>query len=427
MPRLNIARGLGSTDVAIVGAGPYGLSIGAHLREAGVDFRLFGEPMHSWRVHMPGGMHLKSEGFASNIYDPRGSFTLEKFCADKGIPYAHSGLPISLGTFTAYGMAFQERLLPSLERRKVVELKHENHRFALRFDDGETVTARNVVLAVGIGDFARMPPELAGLTPELVSHSSRHADLTPWRGRSIAVVGGGSSAIDLAYLLHEAGAGVHLVARRQALRFHMPPTGEQRSRWQQIRYPITGMGPGLRARLYTDAPLMFHLLPRTVRRNIVLNFAPPEGGWFSRKRLMGRVPLLLGYSIVGAEPQRGQIDLHLRGQDGSQQRMTFDHIIAATGYEVDLAKLTFLSGEMRSSIRSAYRTPLLSSAFESSIKGLYFAGLPSALSFGPMMRFALGAGYTARVLTRSLKQSQSPHLNHNYVCREVGVVGGDTQ
>ena len=57
--------------VVVIGAGPYGLSIATHLRAQQLSFRIFGEPMASWRHHMPQGMSLKSEGFASDLYDPR--------------------------------------------------------------------------------------------------------------------------------------------------------------------------------------------------------------------------------------------------------------------------------------------------------------------------------------------------------------------
>src|SRR5580692_4274627 len=70
------------TNTAIIGAGPYGLSLAAHFRRRGIPFRIFGRPMDSWRAHMPKGMLLKSDGFASNISDPDDQFTLGKFCAD---------------------------------------------------------------------------------------------------------------------------------------------------------------------------------------------------------------------------------------------------------------------------------------------------------------------------------------------------------
>ena len=81
-------------DAAIIGAGPYGLSIAAHLRALGISFAIFGEPMLSWRNHMPSGMFLKSEGFASSLYDPKGSFTLRHYCAERGLPYRDIGLPV---------------------------------------------------------------------------------------------------------------------------------------------------------------------------------------------------------------------------------------------------------------------------------------------------------------------------------------------
>jgi cation diffusion facilitator CzcD-associated flavoprotein CzcO len=56
-------------ETAIIGAGPYGLSIAAHFRSRGISFRVFGRPMDSWLRHMPKGMHLKSDGFASNLSD----------------------------------------------------------------------------------------------------------------------------------------------------------------------------------------------------------------------------------------------------------------------------------------------------------------------------------------------------------------------
>ena len=229
-------------DVAIVGAGPYGLSIAAHLRAAGIDFRIFGHPMNGWLAHMPVGMRLKSEGFASNLYDPEGHYTLKRFCAERSITYADTGIPVSRETFAAYGIAFQERLAPNLERRTLFALDRDANWFLLRFGDGEVVQAKTVVLAVGIAEFGHLPSELSHLPPEFVSHSSRHADLQPFERRRIAVVGGGSSAIDLADLLNECNANVQLIARRSALRFHNPPTGEQRSLWQDIRYPMTGMG-----------------------------------------------------------------------------------------------------------------------------------------------------------------------------------------
>ena len=108
------------TNVAIVGAGPYGLSIAAHFRRRGIPYRIFGRPMDSWLSHMPKGMMLKSDGFASSLYDPDSAYTLHRFCTERGIPYADTGIPVSLETFCAYGLAFKDRMVPDLEDKDVV-------------------------------------------------------------------------------------------------------------------------------------------------------------------------------------------------------------------------------------------------------------------------------------------------------------------
>ena len=75
------------TEVAIIGAGPYGLSVAAHLRKLGIGFRLFGRPMHTWLTQMPKGMLLKSEGFASNLSDPDDQLTLDRYCTEQRVPH----------------------------------------------------------------------------------------------------------------------------------------------------------------------------------------------------------------------------------------------------------------------------------------------------------------------------------------------------
>ena len=72
-------------DTTIVGAGPYGLSIAAHLRASGLPFELLGTPLESWRRFMPQGMLLKSERFASNLWDPQRRYTLRRYCEARRI------------------------------------------------------------------------------------------------------------------------------------------------------------------------------------------------------------------------------------------------------------------------------------------------------------------------------------------------------
>jgi hypothetical protein len=158
-------------------------------------------------------------------------------------------------------------------------------------------------------------------------------------------------------------------------------------------------------RFCADAPMAFHYLPESLRLEAVRRILGPSGGWFAKDKVIGKVPLLLGQTVQRAEMQDGRVRLHLRAQNGSQSEVRTQHVIAATGYRVDLDRLKFLSSEIRSNLKVVNGAPVLSSGFESSMLGLYFAGITAASSFGPVMRFAFGAGFAARTLTRAVKKS----------------------
>ena len=389
-------------QVVIVGAGPYGLSIAAHLRAAGVRLRIFGAPMSTWREQMPEGMYLKSDGFASSLSDPESSFTLKHFCQQEGIAYDDTRIPVRLETFTAYGMAFQQRFVAELENKQVVAIRREADGFLVTLDDGQLVPTERVVLAVGITHFQRAPAELAHLPACLVTHSSAHNSLAAFRGRDVTVLGAGASGLDLAALLHEAGAKVSLIARAPAVHFHDRPGATPRSLLQRLRHPQTTIGPGLRSRFYTSSPLLFRKLPRELRLKIVRTHLRPAAGWPMKERVMGKFPLILGYSVEGAEAQGDRVQLNLQATDGTKRSHTTEHVITATGYRPDLERLGFLDQTIRSQIDAVERAPALSENFESSVPGLYFVGLAAANTFGPMLRFACGSEFTARHLTSHL-------------------------
>ena len=390
----------------IIGGGPYGLSVAAHFRHQGISFRIFGRPMDSWVAHMPKGMLLKSDGFASDIYDPNSDFTLGRFCAERGIEYADSGVPVQLDTFSSYGIEFQRRMVPELEEKFVVSVDRSPGGFVVALEDGETIQARRVVLAVGVTHFENVPEPLAHLPKQYLTHSAAHRELEPFRGRSVVVVGGGASALDLAGLLHEAGTDVKLVCRQPALKFHSK-SNKGRTLWQKIRAPKSGLGPGWRSRFYSNSPGLFHNLPEKLRLTVVNRALGPAGGAAIRDKVEGKVTTLLGYSVTGGEIQNGRVLLRLQADDGTTRQVTADHVVAATGYKVDIDRLTFLSPAIRSDLKTVEGTPVLSSTFESSERGLHFVGLAAANSFGPVMRFAYGAEFAAETVTRALKKSAS--------------------
>ena len=388
------------TDVAIVGAGPYGMSIASHLAGRGVSFRIFGKPMESWLTQMPRDMQLKSEGFASSLYDPADRLSLGSYCRERGLRYADLGLPVPLQIFCDYGLTFQRRAVPMLEQTKVRMLGRDPSGFALQLDNGEALQARRVVMAVGISHFSHMPESLGGLPAGRASHSSAHTDFAKFKGQDVVVLGAGSSAVDVAVLLHEAGARVRVVARRPAIEIHSKMR-LPRPLSDRLRQPVTGIGPSWRSWFFTNLPWVFHVLPEARRLKWVRTHLGPAGGWFMADRFK-RLPTLTAHRLIEAVMQGDKARLELTAGDGTRVAVMADHVIAATGYRPSIKRLAFIDPSLGQAVATIEETPILSADFQSSVPGLYFVGPIAANSFGPLMRFAFGARFVARRLSRHL-------------------------
>jgi thioredoxin reductase len=391
------------TEVAIIGAGPYGLSIAAHLRAAGVPFAIFGRAMENWAEHMPAGMHLKSDGFASNLYDPNSEYTLQQHCALHNIEYADMRVPVSLELFVDYGRAFQKKLVPSLRDLRVTQVHRGAGSFDLELANGEHLQARKIIIATGTHDVEYMPEMLQKLPVALRSHSAEIADVSRFRGQQIAVIGAGASATDVAALTQQAGAHVTLVSH-QAPIFHTKSSPANRSLWQRIRNPNLGLGPNLRSSLCVALPDVFRQLPAHLRLRIVKTHLGPSGGWFIRDIFVGKVAEQRG-SIARAEARGQRVRLTVRAADGKTTELEVDHVVAGTGYRYDVNRAPFLDTQIKAAVKVEEGYPALTRNFESSEKGLYFVGLPAANTFGPAQRFALGARFTAARIAAHMARS----------------------
>ncbi len=393
------------TDIAIIGAGPYGLSIAAHLRARGADFRVFGTPLSTWRTAMPKGMLLKSDGFASNLSAPAPHSSLADYCRDRELPYHDTDLPVPSQTFVDYGLDFQRRFVPDVEERIVTSVGRNGQRFRLRLDDGEELDARCVVVAAGLTHFAVMPEGFADLPTDRVTHSSAHHDLERFAEKDVTVIGAGSSAVDLAVALTDAGARARLVARAPVLRFSSPPSGRPPSLPRRLMTPRSGLGPGWRSRLCCDGPDLFRYVPARWRPEIVRRHLGPSSPWHLKPAVDSSVEVMTGLAVRGVDVN-GRVRLDLAGRSGAPTRtVETDHVICATGYRADVDRLPFLDANVRTGVRTVARAPVLSTGFESSLPGLYFAGITAAVTFGPLMRFMHGDAFAAQRISSQLARS----------------------
>ncbi len=391
-----------TVEVAIVGAGPYGLSLAAHLRGAGVRYRQFGVPLSLWRTAMPHGMYLKSQGFASNLSDPDGTHTLAAFCHREGLHYADYGVPVSLETFVSYGRWFQRHWAPDIEEILVSDIAGGPGAYELTLTDGERVRARKVVVATGVEHFSRLPGVLADLPAHTCSHSSAHVDLGVFSGREVIVVGAGQSALETAALLSESGAAVRIVARSPRVVWNGFPLDPRRPLLQRMREPEAGLGSGWSTWFYSCHPSLFRRLPVSTRVRLARTAMGPAGAWWLRRRVDGRVPFLLDHTLRSAQPDADGVRLGLESAGGRTVEVRADHVISATGYRPDLGRLPFLNARLARRLRVLDKTPRVGADFQSAVPGLYFIGPAVTPTFGPVMRFVYGADYAVRNVTGSL-------------------------
>lgn len=377
-------------EVAIIGAGPYGLSAAAHLKAKGIHVRVFGEPMDFWANKMPAGMLLRSPREASNLSDPKGTFTLEAYERSAG---RQPTAPLPLETFVDYGRWFCDQFDLELDKRMVSLVDRRDGVFHLRLNDGEDVRAQRVVVATGIGSFQRKPVEFANLPQKLVSHCYEGRDFKEFFRKRVAVIGAGQSALESAALLHEAGAEVEVIAKYPELRWiGMHAWLHNMGPISALLYSKYDVGPAGISRLVAS-PKLTSRVPLKLRDKIRKRAVRPAGSRWLPARLTD-VKITTDRIVRAASLLNNEIILSLN--DGSERRA--DHVLLGTGYDVNISHYGFLSREIVDSLDQLDGYPALSAGLCSSMRGLHFIGATAARSFGPLLYFVAGTEFASREL-----------------------------
>ena len=386
-------------DIAVVGAGPFGLSVAAHLAHRRV--RAFGRPMETWRTRMPADMRLRSDWDETNLSAPgdRGSIGAWARAVDE--PREE---PIPLQKFLRYADWFRETLVPETDASNVVQLERSGDVFRVTTETGGEADARAVVVAVGVTPFAYAPPPFDQAMGDGVSFAIDRQDYEPYRGRRVVVVGGGQGGLEAAALARRAGAEVEIIIRSELRWFTdrepYKPRGRLRQRVYRIAYPVVGYGPPPlnRLALHPDA---FAALPEPARRAVARRILRAGGSPWVRSQIEGEVAVTEGTSVQRLERTDGGLRLTL--SDDTQREAAA--VVVSAGFRFALDRLAFLSPAVRDAVAVREGWPVLDRYFRSSDPSLLFVGFAAERRFGPIARFVNGSRFTAYRVAEGLAGS----------------------
>lgn len=383
------------TDLLIIGAGPFGLALAALCQDEGLDPLVVGKPMEFWQANMPDGMYLRS---ASDWHlDPSGDATIERFLNGRGLTPADAE-PLSRQMYLDYTRWFQQQKginpLPEYVRQLDV-LEDGGPRFRATLEDGRTLTARNVAVAVGFKYFKHEPPDLLGRLPTgRSSHTCDLVDFSALAGKRVLILGGRQSAFEWAALLHEAGASaVHVSHRHDSPAF---TTAD----WSWVGPLVDAM---------VDDPAWFRSLApgeqEAVRYRLWAEGRLKVEPWLEARVRRDTVHVWPHTELVTCE----------EGPDGSLgvtlsngERLEVDHVILATGYRVRIEQVPFLArGNLLPRLETRDGFPVLDTHFQTNIPGLFITSMAAAQDFGPFFGFTISVRASARLIAQAVRSPVS--------------------
>jgi thioredoxin reductase len=390
-------------EVVIIGAGPYGLSTAAHLRSVGIKPYVIGHPMAFWKQQMPAKMLLRSKIEASNIDAPEEYLSLEGYQRATGRKLPE---PLPIEDFIAYGDWFCKQVVQEIDTRQVLNLSRRENDFEIKLEDSEKIYAKCVVLALGIGPFLVRPEEFSEIQKELAPHTSDLNDLTQFNGKRVAVIGKGQSALEYAALLHENNAEVTILTRSEKLTFR--PFAWRKHLFRTLTpgplrpfsfsvFPPTDLGTIKTARKMAD-PEKFRRQSPQVQAQLLRDCAKPVGAYWLQPRLQG-VGLKTQVVVKNAEVNGAGLKLTL--SDDTTDKV--DRVVLATGYKIDIKKYEILDAPLKQRIKmTPDGYPVLAMSLQTSVDGLYMAGVIAEKTLGPTLRFVTGTSNAGPRLAASI-------------------------
>lgn len=382
------------TDVLIIGAGPFGISLAAHVQDLGLDYLMVGKPMAFWKNNMPKGMYLRS-AYDWHL-DVSGKDTIEAYLKTKGLT-PHDVMPLSLDFYLSYVEWFlNQKNLNNLPHYVAQLNKEADATFRALMENGDTIHANRVVIAVGFKYFINAPQEITRVLPEgSYAHTCDFVEFSQMKNKSCIILGGRQSAFEWAALLAEAGAeNVHLVYRHDTPAF-------VEADWSWVNKLVNAMA---------DNPTWYRCLSEAEQKEVGQNLWA-EGRlklepWLKDRVFRENVHLSPNTRIVSCQIlSNNSLKVHF----DTHQSIIVDKIILATGYKSDINSVPFFqNGNILSHLSVNNGFPRLDENFQTNIPGLYITSFAAGQSFGPFFGFTVAARVSAMLIGYGLELKSEP-------------------
>ncbi|MEK7628876.1 MAG: NAD(P)-binding domain-containing protein [Patescibacteria group bacterium] len=373
--------------IAIIGAGPFGLSLAARLEKAAVPYLIFGRPFDAW-IRMPQGLLLRTKLNAG--FDPFGDRSFRVFIEEHEVDIGDGTQPIPRELFIEYFQWFMRRTEIRVQEHYVRRIEKDGAHFVLKFES-QTINARAVVVATGISEHAYVPAEYSQMIPAYQwAHTADAHDMQRFKDKRVLVIGGRAAGLEWSALLAEAGATVETVYRHTTPQFQAPD-------WTVLKQIVEGT---------LRDPAWFKHLTETDREEIVSKVRPAGKQkvepWLASRMSHPNITLRPCTKVVRLTKEEDRVRVIVRHNNVLVELQPVDFVIFATGYKPALANISVLAESLHQEIASHEGYPLLTEHFESSVPGLYFTGLIAEKEFGPLMGFVNMCNASASILEKKL-------------------------
>lgn len=376
-----------STSLLLVGTGPFGLSLAAYLNHKNIEYMHVGSSMDYWKNHMPKMMVLRSA--CDWHLDPINEDTILKYLETKQLKPADVE-PLTLDFYLGYTEWFQLQKGISPLPAWIKKLDRADGHFSASFDDGKTIQAEKVILAVGLRYFKNIPEPYSSMFPNgRYHHTAEFVDFSILKDKRVLIIGGRQSAFEWTALIHEQGAkNIHMTYR------HETPAFEP-SDWAWVNPIMDSM---------VDNPAWFRNISQEEKDKVTkrmwaegrLKLEP----WLAKRVTQDTIRLHPQTHVTECKELPTK-ELQITLNDNSS--LLIDHVILATGYKMDITRIPLIAnGNIASELKVQNGFPVLDETFQSSIPNLYFTGLPAAQDFGPFFGFTAAAKTSAKIIGRAL-------------------------